>query len=177
MAIIIDTNCLSKVFCSTNKAHKDFEPVFRWIIEGNGFVVYGGSKYFAELKKIGKFIKLFTYLSTLGKAVRFCNKQIDELQQKYEAMISDSDFDDPHLPAIVCVSKCRIICSCDKRSIPFVANKDLYPKRFRIPKYYTGLKDKGLLIDSNIDRRLANKKNKLSKKDINQLNKFISTLK
>ena len=29
------------------------------------------------------------------------------------------DFDDPHLPAIAQVTKCRLICSDDKRSIKY----------------------------------------------------------
>ena len=169
MAIIVDTNCFSRVFSRTNKEHKDFVPVLDWIIYGNGFLVYGGSKYKKELVESATFFKLFRMLRDYHKAVPFPDDLIDKFQKKYEAMIQDPDFDDPHLPAIVRVSKCRLICTKDNRSKRFVTSPDMYPKHFHAPKYYTGLRDQDILCDANIDKRLLAYRQQLNKKEKDKL--------
>lgn len=174
MAIIVDTNCFSRVFCRTNKEHANFKPVLDWIIYGNGFLVYGGSKYREELLKAKSYIKFFRLLKGYKKAISFPDDPIDEFQTMFKEMIKDKDFDDPHLPAIVLVSKCRLICTKDTRSQPFVTSPDLYPKRFHTPKYYTGLKDQDLLCDSNIDKRLLKHRLQLNKKEKDALNLFFN---
>lgn len=165
MAIIIDTNCFSRVFNSQDAKHADFEPVLKWIVEGNGFIVYGGTKYTEELKQCTRYLKLFNLLKTLGKAIEFKEKckEIDKTMHKLEIEFGDDDFDDPHLPAIAQITKCKLICSNDTRSIKYVRNPKMYPKKFSTPVYYTGKKDKKLLIDRNIDQRLHKYKKKLSK--------------
>lgn len=169
MAIIVDTNCFSRVFSRTDKEHKDFMPVLNWIIYGNGFLVYGGSKYKGELKKSPTYFKIFRMLRDYHKAISFPDKLIDEYQKQYEVLIQDPDFDDPHLPAIVRVSKCRLICSKDGRSKPFVTSSTLYPKHFHTPKYYTCLRDQDLLCDANIDKRLLANKLRLKKEEKEKL--------
>ena len=154
MAIIIDTNCFARVFCRNNKEHADFAPVLDWILCGNGFLVYGGTKYMNELKACKKYWHFLRLLRD-AKKVYLCDcKRVDEMQARYEQMIDDPDFDDPHLPAIVLVSKCRLICSRDFRSVPFVTSRDMYPKRFHLPHYYSSAKDAWMLTDANIDPRL-----------------------
>lgn len=165
MAIIVDTNCFSRVFSKSNKEHKEFVPVLDWIIYGSGFLIYGGSKYKAELKKSTAFFKIFRLLKDYHKAISFSDALIDKYQRQYEALIQDPDFDDPHLPAIVKASKCRIICTTDERSRPFVTSPALYPKRFHTPKYYTGLRDQYLLCEANIDKRLLSQRQQLNKKE------------
>lgn len=172
MAIIVDTNCFSRVFCRKNKEHIEFKPILDWIINGSGFLVYGGKKYNDELIKASKFRRFFRLLKDYKKAIRFPDAPIDEYQKKYESVIKDKDFDDPHLPAIVLVSKCRLICTRDLRSQPFVTSPDNYPKGFHVPHYYTGLKDECLLCNANIDRRLLMHKHLLNKKEKDFLNSF-----
>lgn len=176
MAIIIDTNCLSAVFNSTDKEHSEFYPVLDWILYGHGFVVYGGTKYMKELSKT-KYLRIFKLLNDLNKTYRGCDICIDEYEQKYKASISDPDFDDPHLPAIVLDTKCRLICSKDARSIKFVTSKDLYPPKFHTPVYYDGLRCQTLLIDKNIDKRLKGYRHLLNKKEKDALSSFIDGLK
>lgn len=165
MSIILDTNCFSRVFCRKNKEHQEFKPILDWIVFGSGFLVYGGSKYKSELQKSANFKRLFRLLKDYKKAIHFSDSMIDDYQRLYEAKIKDKDFDDPHLPAIVLVSKCRLICTRDLRSHPFVTSSDNYPKGFHVPHYYTGLKDKCLLCDANIDKRLLMHKHLLNKKE------------
>ncbi len=47
MCIIIDANALPSVL----KREPELCPVFNWINEGKGKIVYGGTKYKEELKK------------------------------------------------------------------------------------------------------------------------------
>lgn len=177
MAIIVDTNCFARVFNRGCKEHAEFAPVLNWVVNGNGFLVYGGSKYLGELKKSYVYMKFFRLLRDLNKAFEFDRELIDKLTAEYEKKYGNKDFDDPHLPAIVTVSKCRLICSDDKRSIPYVTASYMYPKRFAVPSYYTGAKDSHLLVDRNIDRRLSKRKNLLSKKEKEIINKFIDSIK
>lgn len=60
-----------------------------------------------------------------------------------------------------------------ERSIRFVTRKDFYPKRFPIPKYYTGIAHKKLLKDRNIPIQLNQYKKKIGKK---QAESFLSKL-
>lgn len=176
MAIIVDTNCFARVFNRECKEHEEFAPVLNWIVNGNGFLVYGGSKYLEELKKSCVYMKIFRLLRDLNKAFEFDRQLIDKLTLEYQKKYGNKDFDDPHLPAIVIVSKCRLICSDDKRSIPYVTASYMYPKRFSKPSYYIGSKDSYLLVDRNIDKRLAKRKNKLSKKEKEIIIRFIDSI-
>lgn len=177
MAIIIDTNCFSRVFCRKNKEHEDFAPVLEWVLHGHGFLVYGGSKYKQELRDCMKFMHFFNMLKTARKAFTFDDDEIDKLQAEYEKMIQHPDFDDPHLPAIVRVSKCRLICSRDFRSVPFVTDPALYPKRFHVPQYYSSKRDAWLLTDDNIDKRLLSYRTQISKQQKEGLYRFVDTVK
>lgn len=163
MAIILDTNCFSHVFCPNDARHEDFQPVLEWVIKGKGFFVYGGKKYLDELKRAKSFLLIFRLLRDIGKAVEIDQEKIDNYQKSVEQKEQDPDFDDPHLPAIVAVSHCRLICSMDERSIRFVTRKDLYPKGFHLPKYYTGIANISLLKDANIPKQLLQHKKKIKK--------------
>lgn len=174
MAIIIDANCYSRVFCRKNKEHYAFQPVLNWIINGNGFLVYGGSKYKRELLKSSSYLKFFRLLNDYRKVITFPDDLIDDYQRHYQSIIRDADFDDPHLPAIVLASKCRLICTCDTRSKRFVTSPELYPKNFHTPYYYTGIRDEYLLCDENIDKRLSKHKHLLNKKEKEVITRFLS---
>ena len=153
MCIIIDTNCFANVFNKTSARHNEFVPVLKWIISGKGKVVYGGTKYIEELKKASKYMKIFSLMNMYNCAIHIEDQQVDHEQVYLETNIVDPNFDDPHLMAIVLTSGCRLICSEDDRSIPFVTNTRLYPRRISKPKYYKGLRQVQLLCDNNIPPR------------------------
>lgn len=151
MCVIIDTNCLSYVFDRTSDRHADFEPVLKWILCGKGFIVYGGSKYLKELKKAGKYLNIFTMLRhKKKKLVILPTEEVDREENVIKQLITNPDFDDPHLVAMVRVSSCMIICSVDTRSVKFVTNSILYSKGVKPPKYYTGLRNVKLLTDKYV---------------------------
>ena len=152
MCIIIDINCLASVFERTSAKHSEFEPVLNWILSGKGKIILGGTKYIEELKKTPKYLKIIRLLGSSSKKVIVIDKnKVDEEQAKIELLIIDKDFDDPHLPAIVIVAKCMLICSDDSRSTKFVTKSEIYPNGVTVPKYYMGLRNINLLCDKYID--------------------------
>lgn len=151
MAVIIDVNCLANVFSKNSARHSEFEPVLNWILKGKGLMVVGGTKYNAELAKLNRFLVIVRLLKEIGKVHLGNDEEIDAYQLKVEELRDTADFDDPHLPAIVVDTKCRIICSEDTRSIPYVTNSKYYPKGFKVPVYYTSSRNSDLLCDRYVD--------------------------
>lgn len=172
MAVIIDTNCLANVFSRKTAKHDSFKPVLNWILLGKGIMIYGGTKYKKELSKTNKYLPIIRLLRDVGKAIEGNDHEIDKYQIKVEELKDDNDFDDPHLPAIVVVTKCRIICSEDTRSIPFVSDGKYYPKGFSTPVYYTSAKNKNLLTDKYVDNSLK-PLCKLNKLESDRISKFL----
>jgi hypothetical protein len=165
MAVIIDANCIANVFSKKSAKHADFKPVLNWILLGKGLMIFGGSQYKRELAKTSKYLPIVRLLKEVGKAIEGSTIDIDKYQTIVENIRDDMDFDDPHLAAIVVVTKCRIICTEDCRSIPFVQDGKYYPKGFKTPVYYTSIKNKDLLTDKYVDSAL---------KPLCKLNKFNS---
>jgi hypothetical protein len=172
MAVIIDTNCFANVFSRNSANHNEFKPVLDWILKGKGIIIFGGTKYKAELGKAPKYMTILRYLKEKNKVFIGNDENIDRIQSEIETLNQDPDFDDPHLPAIVIDTKCKIICSEDKRSIPFVKSRKFYPNGFTPPVYYTSQVNKLLLCDENIDERLK-PLCKLKKEQLFEINKLL----
>lgn len=152
MCVIVDTNTFGPVFNDKDAKHADFEPILHWVLYGKGKFVIGGSKYMGELKKAKRYLHLFGILNSYkDKIIKLDDQLVDNEQKRLETMVTDPDFDDPHLPAMVIVSKCQIICSDDTRSIRFVTDPRLYPDGVKTPKYYTGIRNRNLLCDKYVD--------------------------
>ncbi|WP_405567189.1 hypothetical protein [Polaribacter sp. Asnod6-C07] len=154
MAVIIDANCIANVFSKSNEKHSEFEPIFEWIVRGKGIMIIGGSKYQSELKKLNKYNTIIRFLREVGKVYSGDKAKIDEHQLGIEELRDNEDFDDPHLPAIIIDTRCRIICSEDTRSIPYVTDSKYYPKGIKTPVYYTSSRNKNLLCDKYVDDSL-----------------------
>lgn len=172
MCIIVDTNSLASVFDRSAVDHSDFEPVLDWIINGKGKLIFGGSKYISELKKSPKYLTVINRLKNMANKVIVVNcKLVDSTEENIRKQVSDPDFDDPHLPAIVIVSQCMLICSKDTRSVRFVTMPELYPRGVDVPKYYTGIQNKNLLCDKYIHKKYKplTKCNKREKERIGNL--------
>jgi hypothetical protein len=149
MCIIVDTNVFSNVFDSTSKEHIEFKPVKDWIFEGNGMLVFGGSTFEREIF-VPKYRRLIIQLLIAGKAKRISTKDVDEHQIKVAKIIPDEEFDDKHLAALVRTCECKLICTKDTRSIPYLKDLRLYKKRSESPKFYTSKKNRDLLVTANI---------------------------
>lgn len=143
--VVVDADCLSKVFDKTNKEHKEYEPLHNSIIEEKRSVIrYGGTKYTNELKRARKFLRLFAELGKIGMALKLDAQAVDNEEERIIGLANDPKFNDHHIVAIVVVGRCNIICSSDTNSHGHYKNSRYYPKHFR-PKIYNGLTSCGIL--------------------------------
>ena len=176
MCVIVDTNTFSPVFNVKDQKHPEFKPVMDWILHGKGILVVGGTKYMAELKKSSHYLRLILMIKKFtNKVLHVDDKEVDAQQKTIEKSIQNRDFDDPHLPALVIVSRCQLICSCDDRSVKFVTNSTLYPKGIITPRYYMGIRNKDLLCDKYIDSRYK-PLTKTSKKEAKSLEEQLNSI-
>ena len=147
MCIIIDTNTLASVFKSSSLNHNEFKPVLDWIINGKGKIVYGGTKYNLEVQK---YYALFSELRRMRKAVLIDNSSVDQYAKEAGDKIAHPDFDDQHLIGLLMVSKCKLICSEDKRAYPYFRHSYFFSPSRKKPKIYSGRGNMTLLTDQNI---------------------------
>lgn len=150
MCIIIDTNAFASVFDCNSEGHSEFSPVLNWIRNGKGKIVFGGTTYRNELRRAKRYLGIIGELKKARRIVEVSNDEVDREQKRIESLVSHRDFDDPHLIAIVAVSRCKLICSSDKRAYRFIKRASLYPKAGMRPKIYSGSSNSDLLCDHNI---------------------------
>lgn len=136
MCIIIDINVIKHVFDSGCPEHIYYKPVFDWVYNGKGKIVCGGSKYWDELQKMGRYIKIFNQLSRAGKIVKVNDAAVDSKTLELKQKCSHKDFDDPHIAALLIVSGCKVICTEDARSYPYITRKSWYKKGAFRPRIY-----------------------------------------
>lgn len=175
MCVIVDTNTFGPVFDPANEKHAEFKLVLDWVLHGKGKFVIGGSKYMGELRKARRYSRIISILKVFkDKIIKLDDAAVDKEQKRIEGVEVDPDFDDPHLPAMVIVSKCQVICSVDNRSVRFVTNPKFYPDNFVIPKFFTGSRNKDLLSDKYIDKKYK-PLNKIPKKEAENIEEKISS--
>ncbi|MGY2201060.1 hypothetical protein [Pseudomonas gingeri] len=153
MCIVIDINTFHSVFDENSERHLHFRSVLNWIINGKGKIVCGGTKYFQELEKLKRYIKLFNQLKKSGKVVFVDDHSVDSKEKELKELCKDSDFDDPHIVALLIESGCKLICSEDVRSYPYIKRKEWFPKGSTPPKIFcikSSAKAQRILSDHNI---------------------------
>jgi len=153
MCIVIDTNTLHLVFDESTEDHKHFRPVFEWIVNGKGKMVWGGSKYYSEVSKARKYLGILKQLRDSRKVAFACDEEVDRREREIVEANKDPDFDDAHIVALVCISKCKVVCSEDSRSYQHLKNKTWYPKGIKPPKIYnkkSSKKAEEIINDKNI---------------------------
>jgi hypothetical protein len=172
MCIVIDINAISNVFNSRDERHSEFIPVLNWILYGRGKIVFGGETYRQELKNSKSYLPLIVELGRARKTVPVSEDQVNDYESRTIELVKDKNCDDAHLIAIIAVSGCRLICSNDCASHKYVKNKKLYPKRCRVPSFYTNTSNSDLLTDNNITK-ICEPCVTLNKKQIQQIEKFL----
>ena len=170
MCIIVDSCALPKVFRTSDKGHKQFSTVCNWIVNGDGMLVYGGTKFKDELAGDHKwFVKFLRLLQDHGKAICADTKKVDDRQIKVQGLVADPDFDDPHLIALIGVTGCKLVATTDKRAEKFLLDKRLYPKGIAVPAIFKdAAKHSALLAAQNVGKCCCPKR-KLNKKAKAQL--------
>jgi hypothetical protein len=136
MIVIIDVNCLPRVFNRKKDDGDEFVDVEPWIREGIGKMIVGGSKYLQELKKMPRYLTLVNELKKNRKVISIFDRDVDNEERRVRQVCRDADFDDPHLVALVCVSKCPMICTADERAMPYLKKREFYPRGVKRPKIY-----------------------------------------
>lgn len=154
MCVVIDANTLSCVFKSSNTSHKDFIPILKWILFGKAKLSLGGKLFTEEIAiKQSSFMNFIKELKRFDKIHFFDNSVVDEKMEEVKGNIDDPDFDDPHIIALLIVSKATILCSNDQRLFKFVPQVKKLSNGALDPKIYTSIGHKpqcGLLCDENI---------------------------
>ena len=151
MCVIIDTNVLTSVFLPTSQDHSEFEPVYNWIFNGKGKIVFGGSKYLKELHTHGRYyVNIFNTLQSQRKVYQIPTEEVDKTEAKLMHNFPDTKINDHHLAAIVINSKCHIICTNDKESYNFLKDPSVYPNGINKPKIYRGISNADLIDDRHI---------------------------
>lgn len=152
MCIVIDVNAFPSVFNESSADHNDFSYVKDWIRRPNhrAKLVYGGSQYKKELRQMPKYQAIILELDKIRKVCEIDGLAVDRWQRRIDAKYKHKDFDDSHIIAIIAISTCRLICTKDRRSFPFLLNKSFYPRNFKLPKLYTSKRNSDLLNNKNM---------------------------
>ena len=150
MCIVIDTNTIPSVLNPKISDHHEFRPILNWLDTRKTKIVYGGTKYKEELEKMPKYFQMLSEMRRAGKVHEAYDDDVDRVQEEINQTTDHKNFNDQAIVAIVIVSRCRLICSKDKKSFPFLTLKTLYPRGFKRPKIYTGSRNVDLLYHHHI---------------------------
>jgi len=127
--------------------------VLRWIIEGNGRMIYGGAKYNTELRTARWMLGIVAELSKKRRIIQIPNATIDPIATALKVKFPEAAFDDEHIVALVIASRCCVVCTKDNPAISYLKRLDVfsdYPGVER-PKIYKGHKSHvNLCCDQNI---------------------------
>ena len=146
MCVLIDPGCIPKVFNPADAQHLEFKPVLTWITRRRGRIVWGGSKYSAELKNCYKYFRVVGELEKRGAVARLSTEAVDKVAEDLKKAVSGQDFDDEHLVAIVRVSQCTLVCTSDKTAAGYLKEARLYTGcGARPPKIYSRKRNQDLL--------------------------------
>jgi hypothetical protein len=137
MCLVIDVNVLCLVFGKKKRAA--FTPVREWIENGRGRMIYGGTKYNQELAN-WKMLPMLKELNTARRTVHIPNATVDEIARALKIKFPEADFDDEHIAALVIASRCRVVCTNDKRAMPYLKCRELFAGYDGVerPKIFTG---------------------------------------
>jgi hypothetical protein len=141
------------VFEGDNKRHEKFVPVLKWITEGKGYMIYGGTKYDTELGKTTKILNIVVQLRKQRRAVHLSTAKVDALAATLKQKYPDPQFNDEHIVALVIASRCCVVCTDDNVAIAYLKRTDIFSGYDGVscPKIYRGhKKHKDLCCDKHI---------------------------
>lgn len=150
MCVVADPPTFVPMFKCHDPEHGQFAPVKDWVTNGPGKFVLGGSTYQRELRSVKSVIPFLAELERKRKVVRLSHEAVDAEEVKVKALESSTDFDDPHLVALVRVTGCKIICIRDLRSHKFLRSVKFYGSPKDRPRLYTRSGNIGLLCPKHI---------------------------
>ena len=114
-------------------------------------MIYGGSKYLAELGEVRRILRLVGELHRKGRVQILSRTHVDELAGEAKQIIPDEEFDDEHIVAIVIASRCRVVCTDDKDAMSYLKRRELYTKyELKRPKIYCEARNHDLCCSENV---------------------------
>lgn len=150
MCIVIDINRIPSVLNPESADHYEFEPVLTWVNDRKGKIVYGGTTYKRELRGAKRYYGILLEMRKGGMVEEVDEATVDRVEEEVRRKILHRNFNDQAIVAIVIVSRCRLVCSNDRKSFAFIKQPILYPKDFPRPRIYTGRENVSLLSDRRI---------------------------
>lgn len=156
MCIVIDTCTMSHVFNSRDVMHADFLPIKRWIENGHGFLVFGGTRYKRELSEAYRYLKLIRQMKDAGQAIPICDRAVDTEERRIEQLTAGTDCDDQHLIALLAVSWCTLFCSTDRRADHHIKSRRLYPTGMKRVRVYHSARNASRLLTRMTKQHLRN---------------------
>lgn len=79
MCLVIDPGTIPAVFDHSHSLHQAFAPILAWIEHGEGTMIIGGTKYGAELARLGKYLPILKELATANKLRHLPGADVDAL--------------------------------------------------------------------------------------------------
>jgi hypothetical protein len=150
MCIVIDTNRIPSIFNPKVSDHREFKPVLKWMRSRKKGMVYGGTKYREELFRLRGYSSVLEEMGRAGLVHEIDDKMVDEVEKQLIGKTSHAKFNDHAIIAIVIVSRCKLLCSSDKKSFPFIKEKSLYPAGYEPPRIYSGFGNRKMLYQRDI---------------------------
>lgn len=124
MCVIVDANVWPD-FCS-DPTRTRFGKVRAWLESDEGSLVYGGTKYRAEVRPIRAALQLLAEYVRAGRAMQYRDGPIDEEAARIERE-ERTRSNDQHILALARVSGARILCTDDKKLMSDFKNRELVP--------------------------------------------------
>lgn len=148
MSILIDIQCIPKVFEPTDPDYDKFDSISNWLYKGKGQMIFWGTKYKQELWQMTKYLKVFNELEKKSKWIHINDGLVDKRENELAQCNTNKRFNDKHIVALLDVSDCRLCCSVDKESWSYIQNKNNYkpPKKIFI---YSGRSQNKDLLKNN----------------------------
>ncbi|MCD4727970.1 MAG: hypothetical protein K8R46_09930 [Pirellulales bacterium] len=123
MCVIVDASVAGLVFTVPYKA--EYVPLWRWIEERDGKIVYGG-KLADELGRVPTARKRLVKLKQAGLALFFPGKKV-ATKEKAVRKSGLCRSNDPHVIALALVSGARVLCADDRDLETDFTNRQLVP--------------------------------------------------
>jgi hypothetical protein len=158
MPIVIDSNTFAMVFDPNNALHSEFVPIKEWIASGNGFLLFGGTKFMKEMGQSPGRLRVIRILKERGEAIEIETAIVDNLEEIIIEQTHKTKCNDQHIIALLSAARCHLLCSLDTESFPFIKKKTLYPKGMNRVRIYSSSKNKELLKPAKKTKILNSKK-------------------
>jgi len=152
MCVVIDVCAIPAVFDTSNADHIELKPIYDWIRAGKGKMVYGGTTYTKELKRLPTFQAIIAAYEHAGKVYIVDKQSVDDVEKEIIGKIANPSFNDYHLAAILRVSKSRILCSKNSGHFVHIRNSVLYPQKMKKPYVYRNSRDIAILSQRDVVR-------------------------